>query len=420
MADLAEHDLVIAETITLVESDQSSFNQSITSDIHTDFTFFVSHASGVFYVSLEPWIRKLENELSQPQAQGAEFRMERLLESANSTIEKHLPRKTSSSFAEEEVTSAAILEDGNIGYMLLTSVDGEPQAVFLDAPEYGQPTELDFSKWMNFNVPPTEVRLAWQPPKAFYEPVDLLSSINVPTRHKADMKEEVRLSQSTLELLINIHRVLSAKTSHLQLAVADLFNRATRLQEEFKDQVWRTSQVTSKIDAVTGNDEKESGDGSAHGAAKIDERLDKVRSRQAQMNARYEALRRKMDRVNPSDLSEKEAGFVEELSTMDSAVDSSNTTLTGDIDGSQVPAWQRMDKLKKTQKELAKQVERTRDDATSKETSARSSNMAVPSHSRKAENEHIQEMLARNAALVEAATQRLRTLGVAIPLDGES
>jgi nucleoporin NUP82 len=370
----------------------------------------------VFYVSLEPWVRKLETELSQPQTEGAEFRIQRLLDSANSSVEQYIQRKSSGNSAEQEVTSSVVIEDGNVGYLLLTSVDNQPQAAFLDAPEYGLPTEEEIAEYMNVTGPQKEVREAWQPPKELYEPIDLLGSITVPSRHRATMKEEVRLSPANLELLMDVHRVLSVKTSRLQYAVSDLFNRATRLQEEFRDQIWRSAQITSKIDAVTGNDEPGSDDGgSVYGSAKIDERLEKVRSRQDKINARYETLRGRMNKLSSTELSEKEASFVEELSTMDSAIDSSNTTLTSDVDGS-LPAWQRLDQLKDLQKTLAKEVDRTTKDVT-KNGQARNDGVKVPSQSRKLENEQIQEYLARLTVLVEAAAQRVRNQGIALPVE---
>ncbi|KAF2821866.1 hypothetical protein CC86DRAFT_358928 [Ophiobolus disseminans] len=417
--DDEEHDLIIAETITLVEGEQSSYSQSITPDVHTDFSFFVSHASGVFYISLEPWVRKLENELSQPQTEGADFRIQRLLESANSTVELCLQRRWSGSLAEQEVTSTVVIEDGNVGYLLLTSVDNEPHAAFLDAPESGLPTKDEIAAYMHISTPPKEVREAWQPPRELYEPIDLLSSINISTRHRTAMKEEVKLSPSNLELLMQVHRVLASKTHQLQLAVSELFNRATRLQEEFRDQVWRTAQVTSQIDAVTGNDDSASDNGSLYGSGKIDERLDKVRSRQEKLNNRYEALRSKMNKINTTELSEAEARLVGELSTMSSSVDKSNTTLTSDADGTQVPAWQRIETIKELKKTLAREVQKAAKESSGTD-ERRKESMKVPSHSRKQENEQIHELLARNTVLVEAATQRLRTLGIAIPIEGES
>lgn len=365
---------------------------------------------------MEPWIRKLENELSEPHAEGADFRLQRLLASASSQVTQYLERQSPRNAPDQEVTSAVIVEDGNVGYMLLTTVNDEPQAAILDAPEDGIPTEEELAEYLEAAVPQKEVREAWREPKEFYEHFDLLNSINIPARHKASLRDEVRLSPANLELLMDVHRVLSAHTEKLQKAVADLFNRATRLQDEFRDQVYRTAEVVPKIDAVIGNDEEPSDNGSMYGSAQIDDRLDQVRKRQDAINARYEGLRRKMNSIGSTELSEKEANYVEELQTMDSSVDKSNRTLTDDVDGSEVPAWQRLNKLKELHKTLAQQVENTQKEA--QEEQARAASVKVPSSSRRQENEHIQDLLQRNTALVDAATTRLRSLGISIPAEG--
>ena len=133
--------------------------------------------------------------------------------------------------AKQEVTAVAVIEDGNVGYLLLTTVDGEPQAALLDAPEDGLPTQEELAEYMAITGPTKEVRQAWQPSKELYEPFDLYGSINIPARHRGALKDEIRLSPANLGLLMDVHRVLSAQTSKLQLAVSDLFNRATRLQD---------------------------------------------------------------------------------------------------------------------------------------------------------------------------------------------
>lgn len=415
-----DHELIIAETVTLVEGDDPSFNQNITPDVHTDFSFFVSHASGVFYVSMEPWVRKLETELSQPQTEGSPFRIKRILESANTAVDQYLQRCVSGDVAKQEVTAVAVIEDGNVGYLLLTTVDGEPQAALLDAPEDGLPTQEELAEYMAITGPTKEVRQAWQPSKELYEPFDLYGSINIPARHRGALKDEIRLSPANLGLLMDVHRVLSAQTSKLQLAVSDLFNRATRLQEEFRDQIYRTSEIATNIDSVTGNDQAGSENGSTYGSANIDDRMEKAIARQDRINARYEALRRKMVSIGSSELSEKESNWIEELQTMDSAIDPSSETLTDNVDGSEHPAWQRLDRIKEVHKEQAKQIEAAMQNAKQRSESeqARSTGVKVPSHSRKAENEQVQELIQRNDFLVEAAVDRLRSLGINVPVEG--
>ncbi|CAA9959143.1 hypothetical protein PTMSG1_02667 [Pyrenophora teres f. maculata] len=414
-----EHALIVAETVTLIEGGECSFNQSITPDVHTDFSFFVSHASGVFYVSMEPWIRNVEKELSQPQTLGSPFRLDRVLEAANTSVERCLQRRVNGDVSEQEVTSAAVIEDGNVGYILLTIVDGEPQAALLDAPEDDVISQEELARYMTIASPNKEVRAAWQPPKELYQQVDLFGSIHIPARHKALLQDEIRLSPANLGLLMDVHRVLSAQTSKLQHAVSDLFNRATRLQEEFRDQMYRTSGIAANIEKVTGSDEDGSEDGSTYGSNKIDVRIDKAKARQDQLNARYEALRRRMISVGASQLSEKESSWIEELQIMDSSVDPSSNTLSGDIDGSDRPAWQRLSRVKEEQRAQAQQIEEAMNSIKllgNGEQTPRSA-VRVPSYSRKAENEQVQELIQRNNMLVEAAVDRLRRLGVNIPVE---
>jgi nucleoporin NUP82 len=389
--------LLVAETITLRGDETPTFNQSITPDVHTDFSFFVSSVHGVAYVSLEPWIRKLENELSEPQTEGAEFRLQRLLGSANSQVEQYIERQPSKNPAEQQVTSCVVIEDGNVGYLVLTIINDEPVAALLDAPEDGFPTEEEIAQYMQVAGPRKDVREAWQPPKEFYEPFDLYASINIPARHRATLKEEIKLSPANLELLMDVHRVLSVQTEKLQKAVADLL---------------RSAQIVPKIDSVTGADEN-SADPSTS-SPHIDARLAAVKKRQDEINARYDSLRRKMTTIASPELSDKEAAWTAALQTMSSAVDKSARTLTDDVDGSAVPAWQRIGKLRDLQSDLSRQVKESVDSA--REESEKGGNkVKVPSYSRKQETDVIQDMLQRNTDLVEAAAVRLEKLGVAVP-----
>ncbi|KAF2714477.1 hypothetical protein K504DRAFT_468985 [Pleomassaria siparia CBS 279.74] len=417
------HTLAIVETIALTNDETSSYNQSITPDIYTDFSFFVSHASGVFYISLEPWIRKLENELSEPQDEGAEFRLNRLLEAANTQVEHCLRFPTRNQAVKQEVTSCvavAVADGDNTGYLVLTTVGNEPQAAFLDVPEDGVPTEEELAQYLTWTVPPSEMRQTYQPPKVLYESANLRSLIDqkIPSRHAACLKDEIRLSPANLQLLMEVHRVLAQHTRGLRDGVADLFRRCERLRDEFRDQVFRTAQLATKIESVLGNDDAQSpaSEGS-YGNAKIDERLEKVKARQEQINARYETIRRKVINVGGTALSDKETGWVEELQTMERTLDKTVQNLSDDADGSNMPVWERLEKIKEHKKTLAKEVEKMSKESRNERGP---SNVKIPSQSRKQENDYIEALLNRETALVEAAADRLRSMGISIPVEGGS
>ncbi|KAF2114207.1 hypothetical protein BDV96DRAFT_613440 [Lophiotrema nucula] len=414
-AEAPEHILIVAETLLLANDQESSYNQTITQDVHKDFSFFVSHGSGIYYVSLESWITALEAELSVPSNEGIDFRLERLLGSTSTKVERCLEAPGQSK-NREQVTSCVVIEDGNVGYLLLTTYDSEPSAVILDAPDNDFPSEQDLAQEYANEGMPVEMRPSYQPPKEFWEHSQLLRVINdkISSRQRASLKEELRLSPANLLLLVEAHKVLSQETQHLQTAVADLFRRCERLRDEFQDQIYRTAQLATKIDNATGNDEDPSDSSSETGGnAKFEERIDKVKSRQAELNARYESLRRRMANVGGPELSEKEAGWMDELSTMERSLDKKAQTLTDDVDGSERPAWQRLEQVASSKREVVKEVEAA-SCLNSQERASRG--VKVPSQSRKQESEQIDVLLQRETALVEAATDRLRNLGISIPL----
>ncbi|KAF1957863.1 hypothetical protein CC80DRAFT_491207, partial [Byssothecium circinans] len=411
----SKHSLVLAETITLVNDDVSSNKQNITQDVHTDFSFFVTHSSGVFYISLESWIRGVETELAQNQSDGATFRCGKLLEGGKTKVEKCLHRQAGT--AGKEITSCVVVEDGNVGYLLITTVDNEPQAVILDAPEDdGLPDEEELLQRQQITFP-TEAREPWNPPKELWEPFDLFAALNIPSRQKSSLNDEIRLSPANLALLMNAHRVLAAHTEKLQHAVSDLFNRCQRLQDEYRDQIWRTAQLAPKIDAATGDDENTDSIAHLSSNGQIESRLEKAKARQEELNARYQALRRKAAGINTTEISEKEAAFTSELQTMESSIDRTSQYLTDDVDGSEVPAWQRLEKVKEMKAELVEEVEKealTNGNGDQEREKVLRARMNVPSHSRKLENEQVQLMLQHQADLLEATTDRLRNLGIPI------
>ncbi|KAF2747231.1 hypothetical protein M011DRAFT_477316 [Sporormia fimetaria CBS 119925] len=410
------HDLMLAETILLTDDDSPSFNQSITPDVQTDFSFFVSQARGTFYISLEPWIRTLESELAEPQREGLEFRLGRTLDSATSKVEQCMSGLSESGSPSDEVNACVVFADGNLGYFVLTTVENQPRAVVLDAPEDdGMPSKRELAEYMHVALPSCDLRAAYQPPQALYEPLHFITNMGsfVPARHKASSREQLRLSPANLDILVTAHKALSRDTSTLQKAVAELFVRCQRLQDEFRDQIFRVAQLVNRVDTVTGNDPAMSGSElEAYASAKIEERLDNVKAKQKALNDRYEAIRKKMASVGGARVTEKEAAFFEELQTLERSLESKAETLTGDQDGSDEPVWQRRERLTKLKEKLKTQVAQM----VQADGQQPGSGVAkVPSHSRKHEQEEIDRLLHKEADLVESATDRLRILGISIP-----
>jgi nucleoporin NUP82 len=119
-----------------------------------------------------------------------------------------------------------------------------------------------------------------------------------------------------------------------------------------------------------------------------------------------------MVNVGGADLSEKEAGWVEELQAMERSVDNSTPILSDNPSGIEVPAWERMENMKGLKQELKKEAEKATREGREERMQ---SSVKIPSQSRKQENQYIEELLSRETALVEAAADRLRNLGISIP-----
>ncbi|KAF2004103.1 hypothetical protein P154DRAFT_427758 [Amniculicola lignicola CBS 123094] len=410
-----EHTLVHAETIALGNNDTPSFQQTITQDEHTDFTFFVTNASGVFYISAEPWVRRLEDEISMPQPDGVEFRLNRLLESFFTRAEKVIPRPASAT--ADDVTSCVVIENGNIGYLVLTTYGHEPCAVLLDAPEDGfySPDEVDEA--LGDTDVPTEPRHLYAPPKELYEDVNPHNALSrISARHRATFSDEIRLSPANLELMMEVHSHLSQATKRMLTAVSELYRKCESLQDQFRDQIYRTSDTAKKIEAAIGLGEDASEDGFDDGINindKVAQRVERVKERQRRLNARYETLKSRMTSVGSTELSELETDWFDELQTIDRSVNKQQQNLTDDIDGNEVPASERLEKLQALKKSLSQQAARA-----AKQTNSTDRNgVKVPSHSRKQENQQVQMLLDRESALVDAAANRLRSLGISIPLE---
>jgi nucleoporin NUP82 len=370
---------------------------------------------------MESWIRKLENELCEPQIEGADFRSKLLFEGARTLVENPLPFPPM--WRGPEPRSATIVvEDGNIGYLLLGIVGDRPISAQLDAPDDGYLLENgDLSRSVVTagvdSTQPDGPRQPYQPAKELYNRSKLAAVIEeqVPQRRRGTLKEEVRLSPANLELLMHVHRVLSQETHQLGLAVADLFRRCERMRDELKEQIWRAGELKVKIDGVTGDDEvlseHDSGSDVAVGTAKIENRIEGVRERQEKLTAQYDRIRRKLASVGPPELSEKEALWVDEIAVMDRALLRPQPTPKDD---DEIPTSQRLNEVKRLKQELKKQAEEALEAARLEQ---RSAPVKVPSVSRKLENEQVERLLERETALVEAATQRLQSLGISIPTE---
>ena len=295
---------------------------TFTPDVDSPYSFFTTHSRGVFFFSLEPWVQSVEKELQSIERVGAPFRMEIIKNGPGTLREKMLsydPDQDSES--ELSVTACLVLQDSDLGYFLITSVNGAVQAATLDQP-YPEITSASEEDRGDTFIPdiniftPGPPRKTYQAAKAFFHESSLPSFLkdNVPARHHRLVNQEIRLSSAILDLMTQAHRVLSNETNRLGLAAADLFRRCERLQDELRDQISRASEVAQRTDEVAGEDfGRYLGGGRRKGHLGLEERLDNVRERHRELTTRHEALRRKFSRHGGNELSEKEKSWIAEV-----------------------------------------------------------------------------------------------------------
>ena len=232
-----------------------------------------------------------------------------------------------------QIVSASLsFHDSDLGYFLLTAVGGRPEAVTFDEPHGpyerpglasdGEEEENPMPEMSLLNLGPA--RTVYQPSESFYADSSLPKFLekNVHSRHKKMVKEEVRLSTVTLDLMTQAHRILSQETHRLGLAASDLFRRCQRLRDELSDQVNRANEVAQRIEKVAGED----ADHYLESARRkqppsLEERLEKVQSRQGELASRYEGLRKRFSTTGGRALSEKEQAWVSEVDKADKSLE---------------------------------------------------------------------------------------------------
>ena len=298
-------------------------------DVESRYSFFITHSRGVYFFSFNTWLPKLENELQNSDISGTKFRLETFRNSLSTLRERILTiDQPADAETEPSIPACLTMQDSDLGYFLLTISDSQPQAAILDKPYLEpipfDPRTSDYLPEMNTQVaniayPP------YQPSPAFYAPSSLPNFLetHVPARHKRVMKEEIRLSTATLDLMTEAHRVLSKETHQLGVAAADLFRRCDQLLEVLRNQILKAGEVAERVDHVTGDDEEgllDGIEGEGKPATRMEERIRRAKLRQERLVNRCEALRRNVKKIEGRELSLKEKEWKAEVEDVGLAI----------------------------------------------------------------------------------------------------
>ena len=324
MEESLQSELVLLEALETLKSDDMTDSEwpTFTSDVHSRYSFFTTHSAGLFYFSLEPWLSGLERELQNDSTIGADFRLQVFAQGSGTLRERilHLDFQDIGRL-EKSVAQCIVQQDSDLGYFLLTSSSGQPYAVALDSPTENA-TEIDIKSEFDAEqeqkqITATLARSPYQPPETLWAVSTISDFIedHVPNRHKRAVKEEIRLSPVTLEVMAEAHRVLSHETHQLGIAAADLFRRCERMLEDFRDQINRVNDTASQVDRMNDEDADDyQTSGSAQGTrAKVEERLNAAWEKQQMILDRHETLRKKVARIGGKDISDKEKAWAAEL-----------------------------------------------------------------------------------------------------------
>lgn len=320
---------------------------TFSADPNSRYSCFTTHSKGVYFFSLDPWIQSLDKELKSNEITGAPFRMDVIRNGPGSLRERILSfeqdRESNSSF----VPSCLSLKDSDLGYFVLTSVNGHPHAATLDQPHpESSPIvkhEAEGHEILEMGLLETgSLRVSYQPSDDFWQGSSLPTFVkdHVPSRHQRMVKGEIRLSTATLDLMTKAHRFTSFETHRLGLAAADLFRRCERLQEELRDQIKRANEVAQLTERITGEGDAYLDRRKGPNPPSLDERCRIAQDRHHDLADRLDCLRKKASKYSGKDLSTQEKQWFSEVQKANEMITNPDTEQQEQTEAA-LKLWQR-------------------------------------------------------------------------------
>jgi nucleoporin NUP82 len=399
------------DTMTPVEVNEGSW-PVFSLDVTSRYNFFVTHHAAITFISLTPWIFRLEGELQGEFEAGTDFRVGLL---ANSQSIRDRVYAQQAADVNIPLAACVTIRDPDLEYFLLSATPYEPIALTFETPD----DERAIIKLEQES--PVREREASMAPLDFYEPrpvyhpphtfsessalSELLERLRT-SRHKTIVGQEVKLSPLTLSIFTDAHKVLSEETYKLGVAAAEVFRRCELLQAELRQQVRKANEVKGKIDTINGvhRENKEPDN------AMYERRINEARERQERLTQRMEDLRKMVSKGTSRELSNKERAFVEEVKSMEVNVcgPASGAEVGSRNQGKQI--WKRLEEVKRLQAELLAEAEAQKNASGPESPASTSVDLRIPQDIRRSKLQQVQGLLSRESALVEAVTSRLERL----------
>ncbi|KAM0474380.1 hypothetical protein ACHAPX_007717 [Trichoderma viride] len=399
------------DTMTPVEVNEGGW-PVFSLDVTSRYSFFVTHHAAITFISLTPWIFRLEGELQGEFEAGTDFRVSLL---ANSQSIRDRVYAQQAADVNIPLAACVTIRDPDLEYFLLSATPYESIALTFETPDDERATiklEQDTPvREREASMAPLdfyEPRPVYYPPHTFSESSalsELLERLRT-SRHKTIVGQEVRLSPLTLSIFTDAHKVLSEETYKLGVAAAEVFRRCELLQAELRQQVRKANEVKGKIDTINGvhRENKEPDN------AMYERRINEARERQERLTQRMEDLRKMVSKGTTRDLSTKERAFVEEVKSMEGSV-------CGPASGAEVGSrnqakqvWKRLEEVKRLQAELVAEAEAQKNASGPESPASTSVDLRIPQDIRRSKLQQVQGLLSRESALVEAVTSRLERL----------
>ncbi|GAB1320107.1 Nucleoporin nup82 [Madurella fahalii] len=382
-------------------------------DTTSPYTFYVTHSAGITFVSLEPWVFRLESELEGDSEAGAEFRIDLLAKGPGSERE----RIYTQAHSQNVLAAATAISDPDLGHFVLSATHNDPVALFFDTPEPDiAPKESPVA--LPEQVEPSQPPVVWEPRPVFHPSEVLDRKSAVPAwmdhlktgRRRPLMPQEVRLSMATLEVFTEGHKVICTEVSELNSAVAELFRKCEALQVELRDQITQVNAVKKRIDTITGDDSAD--DEPVSENMLIQGRLRAARERQEELANRMEKLKTRISRAARRELSDKEKLWAEEVRRFESNILGPEADRASP---STSEPWKRFEEIKTLRDALFSQAEKLQRAGERAEEGSPTSplpSLKIPVEIRKAKMAQVIDLLDRETALVEAVKSRVERLSL--------
>ncbi|CAG8960692.1 hypothetical protein HYFRA_00013460 [Hymenoscyphus fraxineus] len=399
-------------------------------DVNSGYSFFVTNTSTVTFISLSPWVFRLETELNG-EAAGGEFRLDVLVKGQSTLRERVYTGRAKPNDHTLSLAASTVIRDPDLGYFLLTATQYGPQSISFELPEVEDYNPIQRSRSNTYESEPDkplilcEPRPVYQPPHELEQPSklpDLLKNLRH-SPHKRILKENVRLSKATFQIMNEAHILLGDETHRLGVAAAELFRRCELLQIELQSQIKKAHDVAQRVEAIAGEEDEE-GTGTISTDEAIDTRIMRAKGRQKELTERVERLKKKVLKGTAGkDLTPREREWVDEIRKYEWKVLGEGEPVSVSIGGRREVAREPFERFKEVQ-ELEKViledvkalagalVPSTPGNGNGNEGSGEKMGVKVPSEVRRRKEREIMKALERETALVEGAKLRLERLSL--------